>query len=114
VWDNDLGTASVNPWGMRKAQSKLVSIAGKTGTAQIKGEHGYSKQRHRMSFVGYFPEENPQYSCICVIHGAKNYGYYDAGMDCGSVVRNIAEKTMAYTNEYIIKDGKLIFAQNNR
>lgn len=111
VWDNDLGTASVNPWGMRKAQSKLVSIAGKTGTAQIKGENGYSKSRHRMSFVGYFPEENPQYSCICVIHGPHNNGYYDAGMDCGSVVRNIAEKTMAYTNEYIIKDGKLIFAQ---
>lgn len=111
VWDNDLGTASVNPWGMRKAQSKLVSIAGKTGTAQIKGSNGYSSSRHRMSFVGYFPEENPQYSCICVIHGPRNNGYYDAGMDCGSVVRNIAEKTMAYTNEYIIKDGKLIFAQ---
>lgn len=114
VWDNDLGTASVNPWGMRKAQSKWVSIAGKTGTAQIKGEKGYSSSRHRMSFVGYFPEENPQYSCICVIHGPRNNGYYDAGMDCGSVVRNIAEKTMAYTNEYVIKDGKLIFAQNNK
>ena len=111
VWDNDLGTASVNPWGMRKAQSKLVSIAGKTGTAQISSEHGYSNKRHRMSFVGYFPEEKPQYSCICVIHGPRNYGYYDAGMDCGSVVRNIAEKTMAYTNEYVIEKGKLIFAQ---
>lgn len=111
VWDNDLGTASVNPWGMRKAQSKLVSIAGKTGTAQISSEHGYSNRRHRMSFVGYFPEEKPQYSCICVIHGPRNYGYYDAGMDCGSVVRNIAEKTMAYTNEYVIENGKLIFAQ---
>ena len=111
VWDNDLGTASVNPWGMRKAQSKLVSIAGKTGTAQISSEHGYSNKRHRMSFVGYFPEEKPQYSCICVIHGPRNYGYYDAGMDCGSVVRNIAEKTMAYTNEYVIENGKLIFAQ---
>jgi hypothetical protein len=26
-------------------------------------------------------------------------------------VRNIAEKTMAYTNEYIIEDGELVFAQ---
>ena len=111
VWDNDLGTASVNPWGMRKAQSKLVPIAGKTGTAQIQGSQGYSSSRHRMSFVGYFPEDKPQYSCICVIHGAKNYGYYDAGMDCGSVVRNIAEKTMAYTNEYVIKDGELVFVK---
>ncbi len=111
VWDNELGTASVNPWGMRKAQSKWVAIAGKTGTAQIKTEHGYSSSRHRMSFVGYFPEENPQYSCICVIHGARNRGYYDAGMDCGSVVRNIAEKTMAYTNEYVIEEGELVFTK---
>ena len=64
-----------------------------------------------MSFVGYFPEEDPQYSCICVIHAPRNLGYYDAGMDCGSVVRNIAEKTMAYTNEYVIEDGELVFAQ---
>jgi cell division protein FtsI (penicillin-binding protein 3) len=111
VWDNDLGTASVNPWGMRKAQSKIVPIAGKTGTAQVFENGRYLSSKHRMSFVGYFPEDNPQYSCICVIHGARNRGYYDAGMDCGSVVRNIAEKTMAYTNEYVIENGELVFIQ---
>jgi cell division protein FtsI (penicillin-binding protein 3) len=111
VWDNDLGTASVNPWRMRKAQSNIVHIAGKTGTAQVFENGRYNSHKHRMSFVGYFPEENPQYSCICVIHAPRNLGYYDAGMDCGSVVRNIAEKTMAYTNEYVIEDGELVFAQ---
>lgn len=105
VWNDTLGTASVNPWGTRKAQSDLVAIAGKTGTAQIL-EKGYSNRRHRMSFVGYFPEENPQYSCICVIHGPQ--WPYDAGMDCGSVVRHIAEKTMAYAGEYVIEDGELV------
>ena len=105
VWDNELGTASVNPWGTRKAQSDLVTIAGKTGTAQIL-EKGYSNRRHRMSFVGYFPEEDPQYTCICVIHGPQ--WPYDAGLDCGSVVRQIAEKTMAYAGEYIIEDGQLV------
>ena len=105
VWDNDLGTASVNPWGTRKAQSNLVSIAGKTGTAQIL-DGGYQNTKHRMSFVGYFPEEDPQYSCICVIHAPQ--WPYDAGMDCGSVVRNIAEKTMAYSGEYVIKNGELV------
>jgi hypothetical protein len=44
-----------------------------------------------------------------VIHAPRNNGYYDAGMDCGSVVRHIAEKTMAYTNEYIMQDGNLVF-----
>ena len=29
-------------------------------------------------------------------------------MDCGSVVRNIAEKAMAYSGEYVIKNGELV------
>ena len=36
VWNNELGTASVNPWGGRKAQSDIVSIAGKTGNSTPK------------------------------------------------------------------------------
>lgn len=101
VWDNELGTASVLKWNgkivRRKAQSNLVHIAGKTGTAQIY-EHGrYSSQHHRIAFVGYFPEEAPEYSCICVIHHPHAYKAYDAGLNCGTVVRQIAERTIAYT-----------------
>ena len=103
VWDNHLGTAAAKKWS-RKAQSHLVTIAGKTGTAQlyIPG-HGYSGKHHRMTFVGYFPEENPQYTCICMIEDPQYP--YDAGMDCGSTVRVIAEKTMAYTGCYIYENG---------
>ena len=103
VWDNRLGTAAARLWS-RKAQSNLVSIAGKTGTAQlIIPGHGYSSKRHRMTFVGYFPEENPQYTCICMIEDPQFP--YDAGQDCGSTVRVIAEKTMAYTGCYIYENG---------
>ena len=109
VWDNELGTASVNPWGTRKAQSDFVIIAGKTGTAQVL-ESGYHNTRHRMSFVGYFPEENPQYSCICVIHAPK--WPYDSGLDCGGVVRQVAEKTMAYAGEYVYKKKEKILVVN--
>lgn len=109
VWNNDLGTASISPWGVRKAQSELVSIAGKTGTAQVL-ESGYQNKKHRMSFVGYFPEENPQYTCICVIHGPK--WPYDAGMDCGSVVRQVAEKTMAYSGEYVLQKNEFVLVVN--
>ncbi len=109
VWDNELGTASVNPWGTRKAQSDLVIIAGKTGTAQVL-ESGYHNTRHRMSFVGYFPEENPQYSCICVIHAPE--WPYDSGLDCGGVVRQVAEKTMAYAGEYVYKKKEKILVVN--
>lgn len=103
VWDEHLGTAAAKKWS-RKAQSKLVSIAGKTGTAQlIIPGHGYSGKHHRMTFVGYFPEENPRYTCICMIEDPQYP--YDAGMDCGSAVRVIAEKTMAYTGCYVYRDG---------
>ena len=104
VWDDHLGTASLKPWS-RKAQSSLVNIAGKTGTAQlfIPG-HGYSARRHRMTFVGYFPEENPLYTCICMIEDPQYP--YDAGMDCGSTVRVIAEKTMAQSGFYVWEEGE--------
>ena len=110
VWDNNLGTASVRKWNGHiaayKAQSDLVHIAGKTGTAQlfIPGR-GYSGRNHRMTFVGYFPEEAPQYTCICMIENPKNYPAYDAGYDCGNVVRQIAEKTIAYSDCYAIEEG---------
>ena len=104
VWDDHLGTASKRLWS-RKAQSNLVSIAGKTGTAQlIIPGHGYSGKHHRITFVGYFPEENPRYTCICMIEDPQYP--YDAGMDCGSTVRVIAEKTMAYTGCYIYQEGE--------
>ena len=106
VWDDHLGTAAKRLWS-RKAQSDLVHIAGKTGTAQlfIPG-HGYSGKHHRMTFVGYFPEENPRYTCICMIEDPQYP--YDAGMDCGSAVRVIAEKTMAYTGCYVYRDGEKV------
>lgn len=102
VWDDHLGTASKKPWS-NKAQSNLVALAGKTGTAQlyIPGK-GYSNRKHRITFVGYFPEANPEYTCICMI---ENPQYpYDAGMDCGSTVRVIAEKTMAHCGYYVWED----------
>jgi len=115
VWDNNLGTASVRKWQGRivayKAQSELVHIAGKTGTAQLFHHGRYHNHEHRMTFVGYFPEEDPQYTCLCMIEHPKNYPLYDAGYDCGAVVRQIAERCMAYGWVYEIKNGQTIFKQ---
>lgn len=108
VWDNEIGTASVRKWQGKivdvKAQSPLVSIAGKTGTAQLLLPTGYSSLRHRITFVGYFPEDNPQYTCICMLEDPDRP--HDAGMECGSTVRKIAEKVMAYTGCYIYRNGE--------
>ena len=111
VWDDHLGTAGVLRWNgkvvRRKAQSDIVHIAGKTGTAQlIIPGHGYSGRHHRMTFVGYFPEENPRYTCICMIEDPQYP--YDAGTDCGTAVRIIAEKTMAYTGCFVYQNGERV------
>ena len=92
VWDNHLGTASINPWEMRKAQSDKVQIAGKTGAAQICINGQYDRFHHRLSFVGYFHEDNPQYTCLVILNNPKYYGFYEAGADCGIPVRRIAER----------------------
>lgn len=94
VWDDALGTASKTPWSSKKVQSDNVHIAGKTGTAQILTNHKYDPHKHRISFIGYFPEENPQYTCICMMEAPQ--GAYDSGDDCGGVVKQVAEYVMAY------------------
>lgn len=81
----------------KPAHSDRVRIAGKTGTAQIsQGKIGYKSVGvlHQVSFCGYFPAENPQYSCIVVMRKPKN-GIPSGGTMCGSVFKNIAEKIYA-------------------
>ena len=73
-------------------------IAGKTGTAQIaKDKKGYrqnSKISYQASFVGYFPAENPLYSCIVVVNAPSN-GVYYGNLVAGSVFREISDKVYA-------------------
>lgn len=73
-----------------KAQSNKVAIMGKTGSLRL-DENG---RKHRISFVGIFPENDPQYTCMVMFNAPKNFPFYDAGMDCGSTVRIIAESIL--------------------
>lgn len=78
------------------ARSKFVRIAGKSGTAQIsQGKEGYKAggTKHMVSFCGYFPYENPLYTCI-VIMREPGKGYASGGHMSGSVFKNIAEQVM--------------------
>ncbi len=96
VWNNDLGTASVRKWFdqivAHKAQSIQISITGKTGTVRLDN----TGRKHRISFVGIFPEDNPQYTCLVIFNAPQNFPFYDAGYDCGSTVRRIAERITTY------------------
>jgi len=73
-------------------------IAGKTGTAQIaKSGGGYgnkkgsNSQTYQASFVGYFPADNPKYSCIVVVN-APSEGVYYGNAVAGPIFKEIADK----------------------
>ena len=77
-----------------KLYSKDFSMAGKTGTAQANyGKNGGNDKHYISSFVGFFPAENPKYSCIVVVHKPNTSGnnYYGADV-AGPVFKRIAQK----------------------
>lgn len=76
-------------------------IAGKTGTAVIhQGDSGYTAagKKYQASFCGYFPSDNPRYSCIVVIYAPSNKSYYAASVAC-PVFKEIADKVYALDTE---------------
>jgi cell division protein FtsI (penicillin-binding protein 3) len=71
-----------------------LTMAGKTGTARIaNATTQYQDKIYQASFAGYFPADNPLYSCIVVINNPKN-GYY-GGAVAGPVFAEIANKIYA-------------------
>lgn len=81
--------------------SKNFSMAGKTGTCQ-KDYRDKEKLNYISSFAGYFPAENPKYSCIVVIHEPeKGIGYYGADVS-GPVFKRVAQKI--YTDTPLIDE----------
>ncbi|GAA4765452.1 MULTISPECIES: penicillin-binding protein [Flavobacterium] len=76
-----------------KLYSKDFSMAGKTGTAQVNYHKGDDHMYYASSFAGYFPAENPKYSCIVVVHkpNTSKNNYYGADV-AGPVFKRIAQK----------------------
>ncbi|HZL08517.1 MAG TPA: penicillin-binding transpeptidase domain-containing protein [Prolixibacteraceae bacterium] len=81
----------------KNLQNPYYTIAGKTGTAVIADENkGYTrggKKKYQASFVGYFPADNPRFTCIVVIVGPQ--GTFYGGSVAGPVFREIADKVYA-------------------
>ena len=73
--------------------SKYVRIAGKSGTAQV-WTSGGNTGKHQVAFCGFFPYENPMYSCIVVMR-EPGIGHASGGHMSGLVFKNIAERVMA-------------------
>lgn len=78
-------------WGTGYSiKDPLLTMAGKTGTCQV--DYTTGNVQYIASFVGYFPAEQPKYSCIVVIHRPdKTKGYYGATV-AAPVFKSVAKK----------------------
>lgn len=77
-------------------RNKLYKVAGKTGTAvtnYYKGDINEGK-KYQASFAGFFPAEDPVYSCIVVIYEPSANGFYGASAAM-PVFREIADYSVA-------------------
>lgn len=105
VWEEG-GTAKL-------LRNDLVEIAGKTGTCKIALEDkrprvdangdsiklppfkgGYMDGHYRVTFCGFFPYENPKYTCIVVINDPK-VPFRGPAVSSGTVLKNVALKLYA-------------------
>jgi cell division protein FtsI (penicillin-binding protein 3) len=78
-------------WGTGSSiKDSMLTMAGKTGTCQV--DYTTDEVQYISSFVGYYPVEEPKYSCIVVIHKPnKTKGYYGATV-AAPVFKTIAKK----------------------
>ncbi|MDQ3108583.1 MAG: transpeptidase family protein [Bacteroidota bacterium] len=78
--------------------SSIYPIAGKTGTAQVANNGIYvkdgQKTTYQASFVGYFPADNPKYSCIVIVNAPSGDVYY-GGAVAGPIFKAIADRVFA-------------------
>lgn len=86
----------------KNLKNPRYKIAGKTGTAQIANDkYGYkyeSKVSHQASFVGYFPADNPKYTCIVVVN-APSAGVFYGNLVAGPIFKEVADKVYASSIE---------------
>lgn len=83
----------------KSLNNSYYQIAGKTGTAQIAQKNkGYDKENYNASFVGYFPADDPLYSCIVVVSKPSTGRYYASSVAV-PVFKEIADKVYATSHE---------------
>ena len=76
----------------KKAGNPYFHVSGKTGTAQVATGGGYKAghNEHLVSFCGYYPSEDPKYTCIVAIRHA--YYVASGGGQAGVVFSKIAQR----------------------
>jgi cell division protein FtsI/penicillin-binding protein 2 len=77
----------------KKAKLEFYEAAGKTGTSQKIINGAYSDKKHFVSFIGYFPADDPEL-CISVVIDEPKKGY--GGETAAPVWKRIAERASSY------------------
>ncbi|MDD7578976.1 MAG: penicillin-binding protein 2 [Elusimicrobia bacterium] len=77
----------------KRAQIKGYNVAGKTGTAEKLGKDGYGKRSHVVSFCGFAPATDPQFTVLVILD---NPGKYSFGSTAAApVFHDIMERLLA-------------------
>lgn len=102
--------------GYKLFKGTLYKAAGKTGTALVaNGKRGYADHIYQSSFAGYFPADNPKYSCIVVIKNKPFAKKYYGALVAGPVFKEVADKLYAMNAErdsrfsYAVKDSSAYY-----
>ncbi|MFP5042302.1 penicillin-binding protein [Parasediminibacterium sp. JCM 36343] len=79
--------------GKELFKNSVYKVAGKTGTALVaNGNKGYDDMIYQSSFAGYFPADNPQYTCIVVIRNKPHAPVFYGAAVAGPVFKEIADR----------------------
>lgn len=101
-----------------KLKTNRYRFAGKTGTAQVNYKRGSKGTRvggYQASFAGYFPADNPKYSCVVVIRKPQEGGFYGSEV-AGPVFREIADNcfnSMIDLHEALNQGPRPVLYENN-
>ena len=73
-------------------------VAGKTGAAQKVVDGRYASDRFVVSFIGFFPADNPEICISIVMDSPKEGGRAFGGALCGPVFSEIGKRCASYLN----------------
>jgi cell division protein FtsI/penicillin-binding protein 2 len=74
------------------ADSKLITVGGKTGTSQNVIDGKYSKKKYTVSFIGFFPVDNPKMVCLIIVNSPDEEKY--GGKVAAPIFKNITERIL--------------------
>ena len=78
----------------KRAQITGYNVAGKTGTAEkLSKEGGYAKRSHIVSFCGFAPVSDPQFTVLVILDNPTKYTF--GGTAAAPVFKEITERLLA-------------------